>query len=387
MFTTIGKTLGKNCFIIICILLYLIGCTVSSSNYRHAESLDQVGAETLQANNDMKTPTMVPASSTPTKLLLTATPVPALIPTAIPVSSYSNWRYLEPGEYIAFEIRGESEMEAIGVLSLSTMETSILSILPGRPLTPDGHFISLSKKYKNIMNISDSDNVLAIFDLWKSELITIPIPDDCLCDWSATDSELEYVLGSCSQEGGFPYFLKMIGEKRTCVTISQDFEIHNSYQYPFFSPDANWIAFYELQSMSPKEQIDDGLYIMPADCLEDPDTCHKLMNGPYKIPNTFGSIPIWSKNSNFLAVVIYEELTIRIFDLTKRAVVKTLEIETSADRLQMVDWLNNGDLIASVRNQENRNSFDLVRYRIDTDQTEIIASEMDGQLLFTFTKE
>jgi hypothetical protein len=295
MFTNIMRKFMKFFFVTACSALYLLSCTVIPSDYNDSEYLERIGTITLHVDNNLNTPTVVLASSTPTIPPLTATPVHTSIPTAIPVSSYSTWRYLEPGEYVAYSIMGNSEMEAIGVLSLSTMETSIISTLPGVPLTPDGHFIQLSKRSKKIMNIRDSDNMLAVFDLWKSELITIPIPEDCVsdCDWSTTDSTLDYVLGSCWQEYGFPYLITMINvEELTYATISKNYELHNGYHYPFFSPDGKWIAFYELQSMSPKEQVDDGLYIMPANCLDNFYTCQEVMNGPYKIPNTFGSIPI-----------------------------------------------------------------------------------------------
>jgi WD40-like Beta Propeller Repeat len=365
---------------ILILVFALVGCSVAP-----------VLEEPVQATAHLTaTQTEIPDTPTPTTPPPTATPRPTWTMTPVLESSHSNWKDLQPGEYVAYEIREESEMEAIGVLSLSTMETSILSFLPGIPLTQDGHFLRLRINNEKNLNIDDSDNIMRIFDLWESELITIPIPDDCAsgCAWSTTDSELDYILGSCMEEGGFPYLIRMINvEELTCSTISQNYEFHNGFNYPFFSPDGNWVAFYELQSMFPEEQVDDGLYIMPADCLKDHDTCQELMNGPYKIQNTFGSFPFWSKDSRYLAAVTYEDRTVLIFDLTKREITKTLEFDTSVDRLQMVGWLSNGDLVASVRNQENRNTFDLIRYSIDTDQTEIIATGMEGSLYFTFTKE
>ena len=92
---------------------------------------------------------------------------------------------------------------------------------------------------------------------------------------------------------------------------------------------------------------------------------------------------IWSKDNQFLAVVTYEDRTIRIFDLTNREVIKTLQIDVAVDKLIMVDWLSNGDLITSVRNQDDFYSFDLIRYRLDKDQTEIIKTGMEGSVLFT----
>jgi WD40 repeat protein len=355
-------------------------------------SAPPVVEEPVQATAPLTaTQTEIPSTLTPTALPPTATPRPMWTMTPEPTPPVlSNWESLEPGEYVAFEISGESEMEAIGALSLSTMETSILSFLPGTPLTQDGHFLRLRKNNGSNFDIYGSDNVIMIFDLWESELISVPIPDDCVsdCAWSTTDSELDYVLGSCTEEGSFPCLIRMIDvEEFTCATISQNYEFHNGFNYPFFSPDGNWVAFYELQSMIPEEQVDDGLYIMPADCLDAHNTCQERITGPYKIQNTFGSFPFWSKDSRYLAAATYEDRTIQIFDLMKREIIKTLEIDTLADRLQMVGWLSDGNLVASVRNQENRNTFDLIRYSIDTDQTEIIATGMEGSLYFTFTKE
>jgi WD40 repeat protein len=218
------------------------------------------------------------------------------------------------------------------------------------------------------------------------------MPEQPKCFWYSSNSSLTRIAGSCSanEDGAseMPVLLSVFDIETGALDILiDDYEWHNYYDHPTWSPDGNWVATYELLSMWPDERVDDGLYIMPADCLQDVDTCQARMAGPYEIPCSFFGFALWAKDSRQLAMITYEDQIIRIFDLATRSVVRTLEIENHELDLVYMDWLSNGDLVMSVHNQENRDTYDLIRYRMDTNQEEVLATGLEGPVLFTFTKE
>ena len=344
--------------------------------------------ETVQATAP-STAALVEIPDTPTHTLPppTATPMPTPTFTPEPPLVLSNWDSLEAGEYIAYEIGEYPVVEGIGVLSLSSIQEERLTDLIGWPITSNGRYIKVGKSVLQDLDIKGLQDTFVFFDLWEVEFVKMPIPEDCNenCSWLTINSNLENVVGSCrNDKNGLPAFLMMVDvERSSCSLLTQEYEEHNAYSYPSWSPDGNWIAFYELQSMWPDEKVDDGLYLMKAGCLEKPETCQGVIYGPYKIPFSLGSFPVWSKDSRSLAIVSYENKTVRIFDLATRSVTNTW-IMNIPDEMIQVDWLSDGSLIVSIWNS---NGYGLIQYHIATKQTEIIPVNIDGALLFTFTKE
>jgi len=359
------------------------GCANPSINHVVHQEASRTSSATQIVSLIVNTPTISP--ETPTlEPLSTSTPTPKPKPEVL----LSNWDTLENGEYIAFRTGDIENRTGIDYFSLLTMKTGHLSEIYGFPLTSDGQYIEVDKNSLKNLGIETLDNTLTILDLKASKFVTIFAACE-YCSVEAVDQNLQFLLSSCEADGnGGPFIIKaMRVEKSSCDILTPDYESHNAYGNITWSPDGNWIALYELQSMWPKEQVDDGLYIMPATCLENSDICQESMAGPFKVQYTMGSFSIWSKDSRFLAIFTYEEKTVRIFDLESHSVIDTWAIDDPTVELYNVNWLSNGDLIASIRNVDNLASFDLLQYHSDTKQTEILATGLEGPLLFTFTKE
>ena len=213
------------------------------------------------------------------------TPTNTATPTVSPTPQFFDIRELKAGDYIAY--CGYDGLDAAGnpkyalfLVSLSDgSQVRIASGLCEASLSPDG--ITLAYE-DNIYN-----PVIHLLDLESRQDARIEGTIGCyLGSWSPDGTML--ALGCSDDE---IHVVSVQGHSMTTITECSSRE--GSCLDPAWSPDGSVLAYSYSKPFSPNN----GLYTVPTDCLQDPQTCPRqaryraLLVGPF----------VWSADSNSVA--------------------------------------------------------------------------------------
>lgn len=147
-------------------------------------------------------------------------------------------------------------------------------------------------------------------------------------------------FGACG--GGDIYIFSLFNDGNLSqLTTWSESKPEDTWEFPVWSPDGNWLAYQNLGDISPSDK--DGLYLTNLLCLSKIEKCREMTIGPLVNPRSLMNGPSsvsWSPDSKFLAIPSVD--SIRILNMSTR---KTTLL-TKAYGGTSISWSPNGDWIA-----------------------------------------
>lgn len=141
--------------------------------------------------------------------------------------------------------------------------------------------------------------------------------------------------------GGEIYILSISSGDTLQLTTWSESKPEDTWEFPVWSPDGNWLAYQNLGDFTPNER--DGLYLTSLLCLSKTENCQEVTIGPLldsrMLMNGPSSVS-WSPDSNFLAVPSVD--SIRSLNIN----TKTPSLLTEEYGATSISWSPNGEWIA-----------------------------------------
>ena len=159
-----------------------------------------------------------------------------------------------------------------------------------------------------------------------------PIPDHKFAVQSLEDNSREYDLSS------------LLGFETA------------EYDYPRWSPDSKWLAINRgaVSGRKGRQPEKDGLYLLDAACLENPQTCKSALSGPYQLTEdriNFDFLYSWSPDSQQIVVESKLNEQFLSFDITTK---QFTEIISNLNNFTPVAWMPDNRYLAFEENSDIR---------------------------------
>ena len=264
--------------------------------------------------------TEIPAPSSQT--VTSKTPVPAVWPA---LASFS------PGQYVAFSDSSLGSNLYIIPLSGGSQQR-LLNTNDVYPVTADGRKVILYEK-------KNGECYYSILDFGRGVLTKLPFSQP-RCEFPSVSPDLQKLVMSSNGE------IKYVDStNNTPLSITHRTKEEEYYDFPLWSYDGKWIAYFNRSAPFEKDP-GDGLYLFAAECLAKQSTCAKMNRGPFNRDGLFThGVYTWSPDSR--KIVIYslkENSPLVILDVSTGAFSDVLKKPgVSIDNLA---WSPDGEWIA-----------------------------------------
>lgn len=249
-------------------------------------------------------------------LILDTTTAPSLeydpelvLPTATqyPIEINSYYEFLPSGDYIVFLGEGHNSLQVFSIEN-----KNVYTLVEGDlgELSNDG------KKIAFINKLPDSSLVI-IYDLERDKVeIDLVIEKKCygVFSWSPDNSKITSICND-----GVNFIDTLTHEIDSVTAFHEPGTV--AFFEPVWSPNGEWIA-YGLQSVMETPSPIDGVYLVPATCYLEIDTCEQNTKGPFF---QYLTMPIIDWSSDNTKLVISDELGQRA--------IRQLDIETGEETM------------------------------------------------------
>ncbi|KAA3648844.1 MAG: hypothetical protein DWQ07_01205 [Chloroflexi bacterium] len=140
-----------------------------------------------------------------------------------------------------------------------------------------GHLSSNSKNLV-LMGNYGSKGIVYLFDAAKNEIVDeAAVPEDFKFESWSPDFDL--YASTCSH-GLICVYSVQEASTTSLPPPHQGEGINFDSIHPEFSPDGKWIAYYSMDINAKYGDPGGGVFITPTSCIDQPETCFELTQGP-----------------------------------------------------------------------------------------------------------